>query len=147
MDPGSIRDYILESFEGVNLIEDEGSLFFIFDTENRIPFATVVTTDKYDRYSDLARPGVYRLNIGIGKNTYRAMFPVDRIPTEAGHDFSALDLFMPHPEYGKVYWVCVLNPSEGTFERIKPLLAEAYELAAKKYLSARSVKRDQTVSG
>jgi hypothetical protein len=27
-------------------------------------------------------------------------------------------------------WVCVLNPSEATFEQVKPMLAEAYQLAA-----------------
>jgi len=34
---------------------------------------------------------------------------------------------MPHPVYGKMYWVCVLNPSAETFETVKGLLAEAYE--------------------
>ena len=32
-----------------------------------------------------------------------------------GHDFTALDRIMPHPVYGKMYWVCVLNPSDETF--------------------------------
>jgi hypothetical protein len=26
-------------------------------------------------------------------------------------------------------WLCVLNPSEATFEEVRPLLAEAYALA------------------
>ena len=26
-------------------------------------------------------------------------------------------------------WICVLNPSDETFERVKPLLREAYEMA------------------
>jgi hypothetical protein len=26
-------------------------------------------------------------------------------------------------------WVCVLNPSEATFEQVEPMLAEAYQLA------------------
>jgi predicted DNA-binding protein (MmcQ/YjbR family) len=29
-------------------------------------------------------------------------------------------------------WVCVLNPSAATFEAVRPLLAEAYELAVSK---------------
>ena len=44
-----------------------------------------------------------------------------------------MDKLMPHPVYGRMYWVCVLNPSESTFETIRPLLDEAYEIAVKKY--------------
>ena len=29
---------------------------------------------------------------------------------------------MPHPVYGPNHWVCVLNPSDTTFENLKPLL-------------------------
>jgi hypothetical protein len=36
---------------------------------------------------------------------------------------------MPHPVYGKMYWVCVINPSAETFEAIRPLLAESYARA------------------
>jgi hypothetical protein len=36
---------------------------------------------------------------------------------------------MPHPVYAPQGWVCVLNPSAETFERVKPLLREAYEIA------------------
>jgi hypothetical protein len=45
---------------------------------------------------------------------------------------------MPHPVYGKMYWVCVLNPSAATFEAVKPLLAEAYQAAA-----GRHAKREE----
>jgi hypothetical protein len=33
-----------------------------------------------------------------------------------------------------MYWVCVLNPSDETFEtNVRQLLAEAYDLAVSKY--------------
>ena len=51
-------------------------------------------------------------------------------------DFAELDVVMPHPVYGRMHWVCVLNPSEATFETVKPLLSEAYDLNV-----ARTVKR------
>ena len=35
------------------------------------------------------------------------------------------------------HWVCVLNPSEATLERLKPLLAEAYDRAVKRYAKSR----------
>jgi hypothetical protein len=50
------------------------------------------------------------------------------------YDFTALDQVMPHPVYGRQYWVCVLNPSDETFEtKVRPLLAEAYEMAVSKF--------------
>lgn len=30
-------------------------------------------------------------------------------------------------------WVCALNPSDTTFERLEPLIQEAYEYAKEKY--------------
>jgi predicted DNA-binding protein (MmcQ/YjbR family) len=51
----------------------------------------------------------------------------------AEHDFTALDRLMPHPVYGRNHWVCVLNPSEATFETLKPLLEEAYDRAVERY--------------
>ena len=142
MDEGKIKEYILETFAGVNEIKDEGDSFFFYDTENRIPFVTIVSSDKYDSYSDLNRAGVYRLNIGTGKNVFREMFSVEKIPTEGGYDFSELDVVMPHPEYGRVYWICVLNPSDATFEKIKLLLADAYDLAVRKHNAASKTKAD-----
>ena len=41
-------------------------------------------------------------------------------------------IFMPHPVYGKMHWVCVLNPSAATFAKVQELLAEAYEMAVGK---------------
>ena len=140
MDPSSIEDYITKTFDDVNVIEDDGNWFFLYDTHNRIPFATIVTSDKYDSYSDLSRPGVFRLNIGTGKETYRSMFSVDVVPAQGGYDFTTLDIIMPHPEYGRIYWVCVLNPSPETFVTVEPMLAEAYALAVKKYQAARSAR-------
>jgi hypothetical protein len=140
MEANDIRQYILATFDDVHEAEDEDSSFFFYDTDNRIPFATIVASDKYDTYSDLDRRDIFRLNIGIGKQTFRSMFPVDSLPTESGYDFTAQDVLMPHPEYGRVYWVCVLNPSRSTFDKILPLLADAYEIAVRKYNAARAVK-------
>jgi hypothetical protein len=70
---------------------------------------------------------VFRLNIGLSRESYRSLFL-----EEGSCDFTALDELMPHPVYGRMHWVCVLNPSEATFERLKPLLADAYELAVRR---------------
>jgi hypothetical protein len=138
MDEAEISKYILDSFYGVNVITASGNSFFFFDPENKIPFITIVTNNEYDDVSDLDRESVYRLNVGISKQSYQKLFRTERpdgteIAHVEGHDFTALDTLMPHPAYGRMYWVCVLNPSETTFEAIKPLLKEAYEIAVKKY--------------
>ena len=138
MDDTQISEYILETFEGVNVVTDSGNSFFFYDPENKIPFVTIVTNDQYDDVSDLGREGVYRLNIGVSKQTYQSLFRTEtddgvEIPHNEGHDFTALDTLMPHPVYGKMYWVCVLNPSDATFETLKPMLKEAYDIAVKKY--------------
>jgi len=48
---------------------------------------------------------------------------------------------MPHPVYGKSHWISVLNPGEATFERVKPLLGEAYEIA-KERIERKRIGRD-----
>lgn len=135
MDQDTITRYITETFGGVDVVVDADNAFFFHNPggdqppDHRFPFATIVCNDAYDQASDLNRPGVFRLNVGVGRETFRALFGPD-----AGddHDFAALDRVMPHPVYGTMFWICVLNPSEATFQAVRPLLAEAYERAARK---------------
>jgi hypothetical protein len=137
-----VRDHILRTFDGVQMAEDEGNYFFFLDPANKIPFATIVTSDKYESYSDLDRADVYRLNIGAGKGTFRSMFPVDDHHDSGGtadeivYDYKALNTLMPHPEYHRQYWVCVISPDEETFSKAEPILREAYEAAIEKYRRA-----------
>ncbi|MDQ6660912.1 MAG: DUF6194 family protein, partial [Chloroflexota bacterium] len=100
---------------------------------------------RHDQFSNLDRPSVFRLNIGIGTQTFRSLFGEPSLPsdengapisgrTTSDYDFTTLDQVMPHPVYGRMYWVCVLNPSDETFEtKVQPRLTEAYELAVSKY--------------
>jgi hypothetical protein len=67
------------------------------------------------------------LNIGLSRETFRRLFPAD-----APHDYAVLDVLMPHPVYAVQSWVSVLNPSEATFETLKPLLAEAHARAGRR---------------
>jgi len=147
MNKDEIKNHLLNEFEGVDIVKDDGNVFFVYDKQNRIPFITIVTSNKYDNHSDLDRPGVFRLNIGIGKQTFRSMFPIEEIPTEAGFDFTALDKLTPHPDYGRMYWVCILNPGEENFERVRPMLAEAYKIAVKKFEMAGAAKRNAKPAG
>jgi hypothetical protein len=128
MDKAILREYIVTSFPDIIVVDASGGTFFFTDPAKKFLFATLVTSDEYDQASDLTRPGVYRLNIGISKGTFGNLFVPDRSNASGYvYDFKALDRIMPHPFYGKMYWVCVLNPSAETFETVKRLLAEGYE--------------------
>jgi hypothetical protein len=140
MNEASIIQYIIDTFEGIQTITSTGDTFFFYDPDHKFPFVTLVTTDNNDSASNLNRPSVFRLNIGISKQTYRSLFGSQTSPADAsgvvdsGYDFTALDQLLPHPVYGRMYWVCVLNPSAATFQAVvRPLLAEAYDLAVSKY--------------
>ncbi len=129
MDEATILDYIKTNYPGVEMISAYGYQMFFYGSDRKLSFATLISSDtEYDHISNLDRPGVYRLNIGISKETFRAMFP----SAETAYDYTALDTFMPHPEYAKQHYVCVLAPSEATFEKIRALLTEAYERAARR---------------
>ncbi len=52
---------------------------------------------------------------------------------KTGYNFQELDKIMLHPVYGWASWICVLNPSKKTFERLKPLIDEAYSLAKNRF--------------
>jgi len=145
MDQQEIRDYVASSYDGVDIqVASQadgapeiawGDTFFIYDPgrtfegTRRFPFATIVTKDygDFDDKSNLNRPDVFRLNIGVSKKTYDSMFTGER-----DHDFTALDTVMPHPVYGVNHWLCVLNPTQSTFETLKPLLTEAYDIAVRR---------------
>ncbi len=157
MDEASITQYSTDTFDGIDVVvasRDAGSpevawgdSFFSYDPgrqlppNRRFPFATIVTKDygDFDCASQLNRPGVFRLNIGVSKDTYRSLFGSQPSPpgpagvVNTGHDFTALDQLMPHPVYAPQSWVCVLNPSVATFQAVRPLLAEAYQLAVSRY--------------
>lgn len=137
MEQAAITAYIAETCPGTNVVIGTegiaaGDTFFIYDPDRnlpdkqQLPFATIVTKDygDFDNASHLNRAGVFRLNVGVSSATIRSLFG-----DAETHDFTALDRLMPHPVYGRQSFVCVLNPSAETFERMKPLLREAYEIA------------------
>ena len=139
MDPAAITQYIVDTFDDVHVVTADDNAFFFHGADRMLPFATLVTNDDYDSASNLHRPSVFRLNVGLGKQTYLSMFggrpspPGAASVVDTGHDFTALDQLMPYPVYGHLFWVCVLNPSEATFQTVRSLLAEAYGLAVGKH--------------
>lgn len=139
-----IIDYTTSRFEGVVENTNWGERGLFYNPENKLSKGIYILTFKEkdgpnDRASNVNRADVYRLNLGISKNTFRQIFgEIPRRPlagqvADTGHNFSELDRIMPHPVYGWMSWIAVLNPSDKTFEQLEPLISEGVELAKVKY--------------
>ena len=133
IDESFITSYITSTFENIETIVNMGYTFFFYRDDHMHAFATIASTgNEYEKISNLERPGVYRLNIGVSRETFQSLFGKGKIDVSP-YDFTALDTIMPHPDYSSQFFLCVLSPSEATFEKIKPLLSEAYDVAMKRY--------------
>lgn len=111
----------------VEQAENFGYTFFFVGPDRRLPFVTLASSDNdYDKVSKLDREGVYRVNIGVSKETFEALVggAADR-----DLDYSELDVFLPHPDYAKQRWVCILSPTGERLERTKELILEAHGIA------------------
>ena len=128
-DPEAITRVIRELYPETDVVEAMGATFFSLDPEKHWPnFATIVTTDEHDvgAPSDLTRPGLFRLNIGVGRQTF------ERLVGSIGEpDYAAVDTVFPHPVYARQLWISIINPSDETFrDTVVPLLTEAHDRLA-----------------
>jgi len=128
-DPEAITNIILERYPDTDVVEALGATFFSLDPEKHWPnFATIVTTDEHDEGapSRLSRPGTFRLNLGVGRETFERL-----AGSIADPDYAAFDRILPHPVYAKQRWISILNPGDRTFrDVVLPLLAEAHDRVA-----------------
>jgi hypothetical protein len=128
----TVARFIRATYPHADVVTMEGAVFFSLDAERHWPnFATIVWTDDFDvpleRPSNLsARPGLYRLNLGVSKQTFERLVGSIEEP-----DYAAVDRLLPHPVYAKQHWISILNPGEATFHDIViPLTAEAHDRVA-----------------
>ena len=135
MNESAVIDYIMKTFPKAETTTAYGYNMFFYGSDRKLSFATMISSDyEYDHISNLNRPGVYRLNLGISKQTFQSLFGTVEVNIK-DYDFTAVDIIMPHPEYAQYHFICVLSPSAETFEQICALLAEAYDIAARRYAS------------
>jgi hypothetical protein len=114
-----------------------GDTFFFYDPdrvtvpEKRMPFATIVVNDYpgFDEASNLGRPGVFRVNVSVSRETFEQHSLDDEKPI----DYSVLDEVIPHPVYAAQSWLSVLNPGEATDVTLQALLGEAHARARDRY--------------
>jgi hypothetical protein len=126
--PDAVVTYVTETWPETDVVEAMNAWFFSLDAEKHWPnYATLVTTDEHDDDSNLTRPGAFRINMGVDRETF------ERIAAEAGPDpdYSAVDRVLPHPVYAAQRWICIVNPSHATFQDdVVPLLTVAHDRLA-----------------
>ncbi len=139
-----IFNFCLDTHEGLVLDKNWGERGVFFNPGNVLPKGIYVLTVKEkdgpnDKASNVDRDGVYRLNLGLEKESFIQLFgqppkrPAAGSIVDTGHDFEELDQITPHPVYGWMSWVAILNPSTESFEKLKPLISEAVGLATVKF--------------
>ncbi|MDE5777273.1 MAG: hypothetical protein K2I10_02000 [Lachnospiraceae bacterium] len=144
MTPDEILKYCLENLEGTVLINSWGEQGVYYNPCNKLKRGVYILTVKEkdgenDKSSKLDREGVYRVNLGVRKNTFEELFgaipkrPAKGCIVDMMYDFSTTNQIIPHPIYAWMGWICALSLSEKTFEELKPYIQEAYEYAKEKY--------------
>jgi hypothetical protein len=133
MNETEIIRYIVATFAGVDVVVASkesgapeiawGDTFFSYDPDRnlppqrRFPFATIVTKDygEFDNASNLNRPGVFRLNIGVSKG-FSCSVAAAGVGDAATVRFPAPRSAHAASGLCGARLLCVLNPSE-TFQR------------------------------
>ncbi|HEX8509374.1 MAG TPA: DUF6194 family protein [Propionibacteriaceae bacterium] len=128
-----------------------GDTFFYYAPDGAIgaatqPFATIVTKNyPGDETSRLERPGVFRVNVAAGKESFTAHTgrnprDTDGEPRVSVPDPDALDAVIAHPVYGSLRWLAVLNPGPTTATELRRLLEQAHQLARARHLRRHEVE-------
>ncbi|MCX5205210.1 DUF6194 family protein [Streptomyces sp. NBC_00237] len=131
--PGAL---VLAPREGDDVPEQAwGDAFFYYAPDGQVPqhvqpYATIVTKDyPGDTASALSTPGRWRVNVHVGRTTFRELTGEEPRSLALPRDHTAADLVLPHPVYGEIGWVCVVNPAARTSDTVSRLLREAHEAA------------------
>ena|SRR5690606_13273242 len=132
-----IESYITESLENVQRLESLGYSLFFYGNDHILPFVSIAKSDnEYDGVSNLNRDGVFRVNIGVSKETFNRLFN----DPKKEWDFTKLNSFMPHPHYSAQHFICILNPVEEKLEETIAFISEAHLIAKNRYDKKKSNK-------
>jgi Family of unknown function (DUF6194) len=144
IDIAEVHSFILQTLDGVAPLKAWGEQAYFYNPNLTLKrgtyFATIKEKDgDNDRASRLDRPGAWRLNFGVRRKTFEGIFggPPARPPKsgviEGPWDFSEKDILTPHPIYGWMCWLAVVNPSAETWQTCKPLILDAHSKAAQAF--------------
>ncbi|HEX5542262.1 MAG TPA: DUF6194 family protein, partial [Micromonospora sp.] len=125
-----------------------GDRFFYVGPDRRQPFATIVEHDvpDFDEASQLDRPGVFRLNLDLGRAEFERAFGFPpKAFEEHRHefDFARLDTLVPHPGYALYGFGSIVMPGPQMLPEIDRLLAIAHARAVDRHDRAARRAADQ----
>ncbi|MEU3503589.1 DUF6194 family protein [Streptomyces hundungensis] len=112
-----------------------GDAFFYYAPAGRIPknaqpYGTIVTKNyPDDAASDLDSPGRWRVNVNVDRATFQELTGEEPRGISRPRDYAATDTVMPHPVYGALGWISVVNPAERRTDTVVHLLRSAHEAA------------------
>lgn len=109
-----------------------GDLFFYYAPDgvvpNGQPFATVVTKDYPGEPSSDLAPGEFRVNVDTGRRGQG-----DADADADGGDPTRRDQVMPHPVYGHLGWICVVQPGPDSTAELQVRLRDAHHASERRW--------------
>ncbi len=115
-----------------------GDHFFYYAPDGRVPqreqpYATIVTKDyPDDTRSGLDPQGRWRLNVHVGAAAFTELLGREPGLPEESYDCTVPDAFFPHPVYGALGWIAVVDPGERTASEAIGLVRRAHEAARRR---------------
>ncbi|GFH34470.1 DUF6194 family protein [Streptomyces pacificus] len=98
------------------------------------PYATAVTRNQPgDTASDLDPPHRWRVNVRVDRAVFEELTGEEPRNPGRPRDYAATDRVMPHPVYGALGWISVVNPGAGTRDTVLRLLRDAHEAARARF--------------
>ncbi len=146
------HNYLANSLDGVIPKDAWGEVSYFYNPgmvfDRGAYFATIKEKNgDNDKASNLDRPGVWRLNLGVSKGAFLELFgPPPPRPGKGGviegsWDFTAKNTLTPHPIYGWMSWIAVLNPTEDMWAKCLPLIDDAHSRARSNFEKRLNAKK------
>lgn len=115
-----------------------GDRFFHVGPDRRQPFATIVEHDVpgFDEAGQLDRPGVFRLNLDLGRAEFTKAFgfaPGAFEEHRDDFDYARLDTLTPHPGYALYGFASIVMPGPQMLPEVDRLLAIAHRRAVDRH--------------
>lgn len=140
MSTDEVIEVVLALDAGLELKRKWGEDSLFYNPGNSSPHGTYVLTLKHrdgpnDRASQLDREGIYRVSVGPGRDEYRRLFgdpparPGKGGVVTTGDDFTRPGVWMPHPVYAWMSWVCILSPGPDARQELIRLAGLALDRA------------------
>ncbi len=138
--PSRIIEDLLKRFPGSVVVPAWGETSIFYNPGRVLPrgvyFATVKEKNgENDQASRLDRTDVFRFNVGTSNTLFVERFgplpprPAKGCTIEGAWDFTELNVITPHPIYGWMSWVSVLNPSQHTLVDMDKMIEAAFTRA------------------